>query len=271
MQLKEKSLRVLESLSIFKFLNSSQLIRLGVAKHRPNLSRAYRELLSLNLIAKLNFWVDPKLWRLQNYYYLKPKAKTVLVALWYSEEKIRIPLNTNSMFFRDYKHRTHAIDFQIEMYLYLLKNWWDIKIYDTYYDKFVATSKQHYSSITKLTFHDGSYFIPDAVIKIVHKKRVKIFTFEIYNWFNTKRVLSQLQKHIKALQEGTASIVMNETVWSRVLLLFEKKEPMEAVMKRFAEDKNLRLFQEHFLFSYIDYMKSDFNHWFYYDYSDTSL
>lgn len=127
MQLQEKSLKILEVLAMFKFLNSSQLIRLGIAKHRPNLNRNYKELLSLNLIGKLSFWVHPKLWRLQNYYHLKPKAKNVLLDIWYNENKIRIPLNTNSMFFRDYYHRTHAIDFQIEMYLYIIKSWWEIK------------------------------------------------------------------------------------------------------------------------------------------------
>ena len=140
--LKEKSIKILESLAIFKFLNTSQLIKLWVAKHKPNLVSTYKELQLHNMIGKLTFGVHPKLWRLQNYYYLKPKWKNFLIEhLYYSETRIKMPIWTSSMFFRDYYHRTNAIDFQIELYLHVLKKWWKILLYDTYYDHTWSTKK----------------------------------------------------------------------------------------------------------------------------------
>jgi len=59
--LKERSIKILESLAIFKFLNTTQLIRLKVAKHKPNLNNHFKELQLHNMIGKLSFGVHPKL------------------------------------------------------------------------------------------------------------------------------------------------------------------------------------------------------------------
>jgi len=48
--LKERSIKILEALSIFKFLNTSQLIRVGVAQYRANLNKAFKELQLHNMI-----------------------------------------------------------------------------------------------------------------------------------------------------------------------------------------------------------------------------
>jgi len=261
--LKERSIKILEALAIFKFLNSSQLIRLWVAKHKPNLITAYKELNLHNMIGKLTFWVHPKLWRLQNYYYLKPKGKNFLIEhLKYSQERIKMPIGTSSMFFRDYYHRTHAIDFQIGLYKHILKRWGEVLLYDTYYEHTWSTKKNApLKAKTKLIFADGSFFIPDAIMKLRVDEKIKIYTFEIYNGLDTKRVIQQLQKHILSLQEGLPSIVLDEKKGSKVLLLFDLTSCMKAVMDRVLNDDIFLNFRYLFLFSDTISIKSDFNSW----------
>ncbi len=60
MILKEKSIKILEILAIFKFLNRSQMINLAVARHNSNLDKPIKDLIFYNLIGKLTFGVDPK-------------------------------------------------------------------------------------------------------------------------------------------------------------------------------------------------------------------
>ena len=261
--LKEKSIKILEALSIFKFLNSSQLIKLWVAKHKPNLIPAYKELFLVNMIEKLTFGVDPKLWKLQNYYYLKPKWKNFLIEhLHYKEKNIKMPKNSSSMFFRDYYHRTHAIDFQIGLYKYILQKWWEVLLYDTYYDHTWSTKKDKpLKAKTKLIFADGSFFIPDAIMKLRVDGEIKIYTFEIYNGKDTKRVMQQLQKHILSLQEGLPSIALDEKKGSKVLLLFDSISCMRAVMARIESESVFVNFKNLFLFNDTQIINSDFDSW----------
>jgi len=261
--LKERSIKILEAVAIFKFLNTSHLIRLWIAKHKPNLNKAFKELSLLNMIGKLTFWVHPKLWRLQNYYYLKPKGKNFLIEhLQYNENRIKMPIGTSSMFFRDYYHRTNAIDFQIELYLYVLKNRWEILLYDTYYDYTWSTKKNlPLKAKTKLIFADGSFFIPDAIMKLRLNGEIKIYTFEIYNGQDTKRVMQQLQKHIQSLQEGLPSIVLDEKKGSKVLLLFDSPSCMRAVMARVCGESIFLNFKNLFLFCDTQTSNTQFNSW----------
>lgn len=261
--LKERSIKILEALAVFKFLNTSQFTRVGVTKHKPNLNKSFKELQLHNMIWKLSFWVHPKLWRLQNYYYLKQKWKIFLIeSLQYNEKNIKMPIGTSSMFFRDYFHRTNAIDFQIELYLHVLKAWWEILLYDTYYDHTWSTKKNApLKAKTKLIFSNGAFFIPDAITKITLGGIVKIFTFEIYNWVDTKRVTQQLYKHLQSLQEWLPSIALNEKKGSKVLLLFDSKSCMDAVIDRISNDDSFLHFKNLFLFSDTVNMKSNFNSW----------
>jgi hypothetical protein len=79
MIIKEKSIQLLEVLSIFKFLSTSQIIRLSIAKHKSNLVKPLKDLLFYNMVGKISFGVDPKIGRLENIYYLKQKGVGFLI------------------------------------------------------------------------------------------------------------------------------------------------------------------------------------------------
>lgn len=264
--LREKSIKILEALAAFKYLNTWHLLRLKLANHRSNLNKPLKELLFHNMIWKQCFGVDPKQWRLNNFYYLKTKWKEFLCTnIWYSQEQILMPIWTSSIFIRDYFHRTNAIDFQIELYLYILKKWWKVLVFDRYFDHIWESKKGSLRAKTKLIFEDNSFFIPDAIIKLELDLKIKLFAFEIYNGLNTKRVLQQLHKHIISLQQWLVSISQNEKIGSRVLILFDSKVAMDAAVSRVSQDDIFIKFKNLFLFSYIDLIKFDFNSWQYFD------
>ena len=264
MNLKEKSIKILEILAIFKFLSTSQIITLNIAKHKPNLVGPIKDLIFYNLIGKITFWVDPKKGKLENVYYLKIKwVKFLKDELNYDEDiKIKYPIWTNSLFFRDYFHRLYTIQFHIKLFIYLVQNNWTIRIFDTYFDKTWSNRiDANLKAKTKLIFKDGSYFIPDAICLYEKENKPYIVTFEIYRGKDTKRVLKQFIKHLNALSEWLPSKVFNKKIGSKVVALFDTKEAMISVIKRFRQDSKFHNFDNFFIFNYLEDWNLDMNTW----------
>jgi len=90
---------------------------------------------------------------------------------------------------------------------------------------------------------------------------IKIYTFEIYNGQDTKRVMQQLQKHIQSLQEGLPSIVLDEKKGSKVLLLFDSSSCMRAVMARVCSESIFLNFKNLFLFCDTQTSNTHFDSW----------
>ena len=263
MILKEKSLQILEVLAIFKFLSTSQLLKLNITKSKPNLVRPIKDLLFYNLIWKLTFGVDPRRWKLENIYYLKIKwVKFLQDELNYDidNKTIKYPIWTNSLFFRDYFHRLATIEFHIQLFIYLVQNSWTIKTFDTYFDKIGSNRiDANLKAKTKLIFNDGSYFIPDAICLYEKDNKPYIIAFEIYRGKDTKRVLKQFIKHLKALSQGLPSKVFNKKIGSKVVAVFDTIEAMQSVIKRFVSDSKFSNFDNLFIFNYLDNWTLDIN------------
>lgn len=255
MILKDKSYKILEVLSIFKFLSTSQLILLKIANHKSNLVKPINDLILYNLIGKLSFWVHPKKWKLENIYYLKEKwVKLLMEQKNYDESTIiKYPIWTSNMFFRDYFHRIITIQFQIKLFIYIVQNNWTIKTFDTYFDKTWSNRVEaNLKAKTKLIFNDGNYFIPDAICLYYKHLKPHIITFEYYRGKDTKRVLNQFNKHLKSLNEWLPSKVFNKKIGSKVICLFETKESMNSVIKRFQDDAKFQNFRYLFIFGCLE-------------------
>lgn len=265
MILKEKSIKILEVLAIFKFLSTSQIIILNTANHKSNLVRPIKDLIFYNLVWKITFWVDPKKWKLENIYYLKIKwVKFLRDELNYDEDNriIKYPIWTSSLFFRDYYHRLATIQFHIRLFIYLVQNNWTIKTFDTYFDKTWSNRVDaNLKAKTKLIFQDGSYFIPDAISLYEKENKPHIIAFEIYRGKDTKRVIKQFIKHLNALSEGLPSKVFNKKTGSKVVALFETIEAMQSVIKRFKQDSKFHNFDKFFIFNYLEDWDLDMHTW----------
>jgi hypothetical protein len=285
--LKPRSIKVLESLALFKYLSVNQLIRLRVSLYPQSFTNVFKELILHNMVWVIRFGVDPKRWKIPNVYFLKENGVKFLVQEFnLKKESIKYPIGTSSMFFKDYYHRVSCIDFQIEMVLYLISKWWDIIYYSSYYDKIGSNrwclkknkpnSKKYEElydgllvSKCKLYFRDWSYFIPDGLMKYKIDWKVKIATLEMYNGNDTKRVVRQLLQHIESLKQWLPSLEFDVKIWSRVFVLFETKSAMvsliELINRWEGVIKEFKYFKEHFLFNYLDAMKEEFDSWIYFD------
>jgi hypothetical protein len=211
--------------------------------------------------------------RLENIYYLKQKGVNFLSdEIWYSSHNIKYPQNLNSLFFRDYFHRIYTIEFHITLLKYLVQNNWTIKTFDTYFDKIWNNRKdKNLKAKTKLFFNDGTYFIPDAICLYYKKEKPHIITFEMYRGKDSKRVIQQLTKHLKSLNEWLPSKVFNKKIGSKVVCLFESKNSMQSVIKAFNEDSNFNNFRYLFIFGYLENSLIDFTKLIYCDNSQATL
>lgn len=268
--LSESKLKILESLAKYKFLTTKQFLRLGIVKHRTNLVPLLRDLRDRHrpLIAKISFAVHPKFGRLEDVYYLTNwGVKFLIENLDYEREDIRYPIGKSSLFFRDYFHRLYTIDFHIEYEDWANKNDYEILFFHTYFDKVGANrgkSKNKLQALTKIELNEGKdYIIADAISMFESPERKYLFSLEVYNGKDTKRIVKQLKKHIIALSEGKPSLQYNFKRGSKVIVIFELESTMKAVIERLNQDDEFEGFDDYFLFKTIDNLKKDFfNHWF---------
>ena len=134
----ESKLRILEALAVFKYLSTSQFIKLGIKKYASQLYPLYKELIQKKkpYISKVSFGVDPQQGRLEDIYFLTQNGVDFLVEqLEKNIENIKYPKNNNSLFARYYQHRKYCVDFHIQLRLEARKVGFLIPFFHYYFDK----------------------------------------------------------------------------------------------------------------------------------------
>ena len=253
MHLTETQLRILEELARYKYLTSSQMVRLGLATVRNNIYRAVKPICGPKKpIDKKNFSPIPGVGKLESVYYLRPSGADILVQeLDYSKEKIR--LHKGSFFGRDYMHRVRTIDFHLSWNGFSrIRRLFPLTLC-TYFD---FQGANHSSSGGRLqskaripvTGHHSEYIVPDMVIRAKQNNgREMFFLFEMADGHDTAYILRQAFGHVLALSQGTPSKAFQTSVSPRILYVFEHKSTLRAVAQRFLEDDRFSEFNEWFL------------------------
>lgn len=225
----EAAIKALESLAKYKYLTASQMVRLGVKSHRNNIYPALQPLQEGKrpLIDKISFGIVPKVGRLEAVYYLTAKGADFLTdELGFESDSVRFPKNLSSFFHRDYFHRIETIDFHIVLEQWAEYSSYSISVSDFYFDMEGSnrskTKSQRLTPKTKVVIDDkGSFLVTDAVFKIETPSSNHLFLIEIHNGKDTKRLLSQIDKHQKALYKGAPSIKYGFDKANRVAIVFE--------------------------------------------------
>jgi hypothetical protein len=255
MYLQETNLKALELLARFKYLSTSQFIKLGLASSQPAVSRILQrffkakkekdeseaKLIKSPLINKLTFPLDPKRGKLENLYCLNKRGATVLSE--YLDKNINEIeyLKGNTFFAKDYAHRVTQIDYYIQLYLNSVEHNYSIDFFHSYYDKQGANrsnTSQTLEARTKLYYADGSYYIPDAIYKTTEtisdgSQQEFYYVLEIHKNHDSKRAIETIEKNIKALDEYSLQKKYNYEYAHKVIVVFDTQTARDAVFRRF--------------------------------------
>jgi hypothetical protein len=173
-----------------------------------------------------------------------------------SYEKVKPP------FLQDYYHRVATIDFHIELDIFAKRMKCEVEFFHTYFDTEGANRgtppANRLRRLTKVKV--GKYhIIPDAIFLLRDPEgKQHLFAVEIYNGFDTKRVVKQLQKHVQAQSEGAISDAYGLALPYRVLLVFDTEEAMQAALKRVKETPDFAEMGSYFAFKSMNGLKRDF-------------
>lgn len=241
--------KILESLAVYKFLTYSQMVRLGISKQKPYLSRTMKVLLDRKYVARLDFGVDPKKGKLESFFYLLNKAKTLLMDEWgWSEGQIRLPIGRSSFFSKDYYHRKGTIDIQIKVYQQAQEKGQEVVFFHTYYDKVGSAKQGNLKALTSISYGQDKYLIADAVFMLKTGEKQSLFAVEYHRGTDSKRMLRTIEQYGRVLASGAFSILHGLQENAKVLCVFEYQSCLEATKRRFMEDGRFDNLRELFLF-----------------------
>lgn len=256
---------ILLALATYKYLTVSQIITLWIATHKPNVTRSMKRLLDAGhpLVDRNTFGFHPKKGRLEDIYFLTKHGASLLLEYGDLEEnEVLVPRGKSTLFTQDYFHRKFTIDVQIALSLEAEKQGVEMVFFDRYFDKEGSARSWTLSSVAKITLGKSSFLVPDIVFLLEQGENQYFYCGEIYNGKDTKRVLTQLKKHVRALELWTPSIKYNLTKGNRVLCIFEYESALEAVMKRLKGDDFFANFSDYFLFKHLEQSTADsFDNW----------
>ena len=271
--LTEKQNSILRGLATYKFLTISQFKLLGIDRHDSNLRKALKPLLESKrkLIGRVKFSLFPrasdlmKKSKLEYVYYLRKNGKKVLVEnQLMMPDKIRMPIGTGTMAYRDYFHRKMTINCQIalnrEVYRYSLK----LLFFDTYFDK-IGNNRigKNLRAKTRIDLNDQKYLIADAVFMLNTKKQKELYCLEVQNGKDTKLTVNKLKdQYIEAISLGSPSDKYKFERSNRVLIVFEHESTLVATLKRLSQDGTFAYMQRHFLFKTLDRIEPFFENWY---------
>ena len=195
--LTENQMEAIKLLSIFKYLTSSQFVKLGVFKKRAYLTNSLKILLDRKnpLISKHDF--NPVNGKLESFYYLTKYGKKYLVnELEYVESKIKVPLGVNQIYIKDYFHRKYTIDFHLAFRQWIESRKGKVEFLNYYFDKAGnnrSKNKNDYvTALNKIQVDKVRSFIPDINAIFVHNDTKYLFLFEQHNGKDAKRLFEQL-------------------------------------------------------------------------------
>lgn len=226
---------ILLSLARYKFLTSSQFLKLGISNRRSNLSVMLKPLKESKrpFIGEMEFAFVPSKGRLENFYYLKPKGKRLLVeSSLIDESDIRMPKGRTVLFTQDYFHRKYTIDCQISCDLAAKELGISVIHFDRYFDKTGnnRTSK-NLQAKTKIGI-GNDYLIADGTLLLAKGETSRLFALELYNDNNTRRITEQISKHIEGIKDSSLCHNYGLKKGHRLLAIFTQKEMISHVSKR---------------------------------------
>lgn len=253
----EKQVQVLKALSHYKFLTYSQMARLGIDRHRSNLSNV---LIGLRERKQPYVRKIPHRFGCEAKHYLTPRGKDVLIELYdITEEEIHYPKGVITTDTQDQKHRTSTIDIQIEMGLAAqmqgLKTIFVERYFDTTGNNRVA---RNLKSKTAIIYEGKKTLKADLTFMLGTSNQKELYLLELENGKDAKKAVPKCIMHAKAILLGSANKKYRFNKAYRTLWIFEHRSTMASVLKRLNSLEFFKNLEEYFLFKPLESIGQDF-------------
>lgn len=250
-RINEKQAKILKALGHYKFLTYSQMKRLGIDKHTPNLSNLVKELKDRRtpFVASIPHRIGTEV-----KHYLTAKGKDLLVDFYgLEEDAIHYPIGKITTDTQDQKHRTSIISIQIEMELQAQENHFSILFCDRYFDTVGNNKvKKNLKSKTAILFEDFKSLKADMVFCLQTSKQKELYLLELENGKDTKKAVNKCIQHGKAILRGSANAMYNFERGYRTLWVFESESTMLSLIKELSGNPFFVQMKEYFLFRSLD-------------------
>ena len=264
--LTEIQTRILEALAHYRYLTHSQMLRLNIGS--PSFlrfsTRRLREKGDEPFIESICYPFSPREGRLEQVHHLTATGAAVLADVT-NNDTYRSLKPVTAVYHRDYWHRKYTIDFQIALTQALAGDErLDLVSFDRYFDKTGANrgSGRPLRSNTRVDIDADTHLIPDinfVLSRPFDTKHRVLYTAEIANGQDTKRVLRQIERHAEVLQNRVLAdkYDMPNRQPHQVLFIFSDYGLLRAARSRFVEVKSALPFSACFRFGFLQYLMQD--------------
>ncbi len=259
--LTENQIKAIELLSIFKYLSSSQFVKMGVFKKRSYLTNSLKILLDTKnpLISKHDF--NPINGKLESFYYLTKYGKRFLInECEYDETQIKVPSGVNQIYLKDYFHRKYTIDFHIAFRQWVESQEGQVDFLNYYFDKAGnnRSGNDYVTALNKIQLDESISFIPDINAKFTINDKKYLFLLEQHNGNDSKRLFEQLYVHIHAILKQAVSLKYDYKKPYKVVIVCEERSVKDSVIKRLAKVQGIEHYNNFFIFKTNDELEEDF-------------
>ena len=263
----ENQITALEWLATFKYLTSSQFVKMGLFKKRAYITNSLKVLTDMQkpLIAKHDF--NPITGKLESFYYLTKYGKNFLIdELDYTEPQIKAPRGLSPVRLKDYFHRKYTIDFYIGLKQWLKDVNGEIDFLNYYFDKTGnnrSSDKSTYvTALNKIQPNGTKAFIPDISTMFSISDEKYLYVFEQHNGMDAKRLFEQLYVHIIAISQRAVSKKYNFQKSHKVIVVCEQESVKASVIKRLRQEKGIEDYNNFFIFKTNAELEDNFyNNW----------
>ena len=251
--LTETQTQAIEWLAKYKYLTSSQFVKMGLYKRRGYLTNALKPLVDMKkpLIDKDDF--NPLNGKLESFYYLTKYGKNFLIdELDYVETQIKVPRGMRRIYLKDYHHRKSTIDFHIQLQRWLESNDGRMDLFNYYFDKSgnnrSKDKREHVKALNRVQLDKVNSFIPDANTILSFGGKKYLYLFEQHNGNDAKRLYEQLYIHIFAISNGVVLKKYNLKRAHKVVVVCEQQSVKDSVLQRLQKTDGIEHYNDFFLF-----------------------
>ncbi len=262
-RLTESQTLAIELLAIYKYLTSSQFVKMELYKTRGYLTNALKALVDMKkpLLAKHDF--NPINGKLESFYYLTKHGKKFLMdECDYADYQIKVPSGLSPIYLKDYYHRKLTINFHINLRTWLKFKDGEVGFFNYYFDKSGnnrSDDKSKYvTALNKVILGTSTSFIPDVNTMFSVDDKEYLYLFEQHNGTDAKRLFEQLYVHIIAISKEVVPKKYNIKISHTVVVVCEYESVKKSVIQRLQKEKGIEHYNNFFIFKTNAELEDDF-------------